>query len=82
MPDSLWKNLRRLQPGVGIQTSDVDRYLDSAVVSWSQSCVEDGAADWVLQWWKANAFEFPSMRSEWNVCLVGLETSWVSGGSR
>jgi len=61
MPDSLWKTLRRLQPGAGIQTSDVDRYLDSAVVSWSQSCAEDGAADWVLQWWKANAFEFPSM---------------------
>ena len=53
--------MRRLQPGAGIQTSDVDRYLDSATVSWSQSCVEDGASDWVLKWWMANAFEFPSM---------------------
>jgi hypothetical protein len=60
MPDSLWKTLRPLQPGAGVQMSDIDKYLDYAVVSWSQSCVEDGNADWVLKWWKANAFEFPS----------------------
>lgn len=41
--------------------SDIDRYLDSAVVSWSRICVEDGNADRALKWWKANAFEFPSM---------------------
>lgn len=35
MPDSLWKMLRRVQPGTDIQTSDVDRYLDSAPVNWS-----------------------------------------------
>jgi hypothetical protein len=50
MPDSLWKALRRLKPGADVQMSDIDKYLDSTTVSWSQSCVEDGNADWVLKW--------------------------------
>ncbi|KAK5308758.1 hypothetical protein LTR70_010816, partial [Exophiala xenobiotica] len=61
MPDSLWKMLKRVQPGSSTQTSDVDRYLDSSPVSWSNSCAEDGDSDWVLKWWKANAFEYPAL---------------------
>ena len=61
MSETLWKTLRRLQPHPRPHTSDVDRYLDSAPVSWSHSSVADGDPDWVLKWWKANAFDFPCM---------------------
>ena len=61
MPDTLWKTLRRLQPGSPHLVSDIDKYLDSPPVGWSHSFAQDGADDWVLKWWKANAFEFPAM---------------------
>lgn len=61
MPDSLWKTLKRLQPGTSRPTSDVDRYFDSATVGCPHGGAEEGTVDWVLQWWKVNVFEFPSM---------------------
>jgi hAT family C-terminal dimerisation region len=61
MSETLWKTLRRLQPCPGPQASDIDRYLDSAPVSWSHISFADGDADWVLKWWKANAVDFPCM---------------------
>jgi len=61
MSETLWKTLRRLQPYPGPQASDIDRYLDSAPVSWSHTSFTDGDADWVLKWWKANAVDFPCM---------------------
>jgi hypothetical protein len=57
--ETLWKTLRRLQPYPGPQASDIDRYMDSAPVSWSHILFADGDADWVLRWWKANAMDFP-----------------------
>ena len=61
MPETLWKTLRRAQPNPCTLVSDVDKYLDSAPVSWSHASAADGDPDWVLKWWKANSFEFPLM---------------------
>lgn len=61
MPDTLWKTLKRIQPGSAPCVSDIEKYLDSPPVGWSHSCAPDGADDWVLKWWKVNAFEFPTM---------------------
>lgn len=61
MPEFLWKNLKRVQPHLCPQVSDVDRYLDSVPVNWSHSSFACGDPDWVLKWWKANAADFPCM---------------------
>jgi hypothetical protein len=61
MSETLWKTLKRLQPNPHTLISDVDRYLDSAPVNWSHTSIADGDPDWVLNWWKANAFDFPLM---------------------
>jgi hypothetical protein len=61
MPEFLWETLKRVQPQLSPQVSDVDRYLDSAPVSWSHPSFSDGDGDWILKWWKANASDFPCM---------------------
>jgi len=61
MLDTLWKTLRRIQPGNPLVGSDINKYFESPPVGWSHSYAHDGADDWVLKWWKANAFEFPAM---------------------
>jgi hypothetical protein len=39
--------------------SDINQYLDSMPVNWSHRFIEDGDPNWVLKWWKANAFNYP-----------------------
>jgi hypothetical protein len=61
MSGTLWKTLMRVQPHARPDVSDIDRYMDSPPVSWSRHPTEDGDPDWVLKWWRANAFDFPLM---------------------
>ena len=61
MSETLWRTLKKVQPAQSTITSDIDRYLDSKPVSWSHGLMEDGDPDWVLKWWKANAFNYPLM---------------------
>jgi len=61
MSEAMWRTLKKVQPAQQMLISDVDRYLDSKPVNWSQSLIENGDPEWVLKWWKANAFDFPLM---------------------
>jgi hypothetical protein len=61
MPETLWRTLKKVQPAQSTITSDIDQYLDSKPVNWSQGLIEDGDPNWVLKWWKANAFSYPLM---------------------
>jgi hAT family C-terminal dimerisation region len=61
MPESLWRTLKMVHPVQSTMASDIDRYLDSMPVNWSHRFIEDGDPDWVLKWWKANAFNYPLM---------------------
>ena len=61
MPEQLWRTLKMVHPVQSTMASDIDRYLDSMPVNWSHALIEDGDPDWVLKWWKANAFNYPLM---------------------
>ncbi|EED11685.1 conserved hypothetical protein [Talaromyces stipitatus ATCC 10500] len=62
MPGTLWKKLKKIQPLQSADIiSDIDRYLDSSPEMWSHGMIEDGDPDWILKWWKANAFNYPLM---------------------
>lgn len=62
MPETLWRKLKKIQPVQSADMiSDIDRYLDSSPEMWSHSMIEDGDPDWILKWWKANAFNYPLM---------------------
>ncbi|KAJ5863000.1 hypothetical protein N7455_007273 [Penicillium solitum] len=53
--------LRKVQLSKEASLSDIDKYLDSPPVNWSYHMIGDADAEWVLKWWKANAFNFPLM---------------------
>jgi hypothetical protein len=36
-------------------------YLDTPSLDWDETDVSNYDPDWVLKWWKANAFQFPLM---------------------
>ena len=40
--------------------SDIDRYLDSPPIQFKLN-INDDQSQWVMNWWDANKFEFPSM---------------------
>ncbi|EED12102.1 hypothetical protein TSTA_001730 [Talaromyces stipitatus ATCC 10500] len=62
MPGTLWKKLKKIQPLQSADIiSDIDWYLDSSPEMWSHGIIEDGDPDWILKWWKANAFNYPLM---------------------
>ncbi|KAJ5413612.1 hypothetical protein N7509_000239 [Penicillium cosmopolitanum] len=61
MSETMWKTLRKVQPSKEVSLSDIDKYLDSPQVNWSHHMIGDADAEWVLKWWKANAFNFPLM---------------------
>ena len=35
--------------------------MDSPLVNWSHHLIDDGDPEWVVKWWKANAFNHPLM---------------------
>jgi len=39
--------------------SDIDRYLNTESLDWNESDVSNYHPDWVLNWWKANVFQYP-----------------------
>jgi hypothetical protein len=57
----MWRTLCKVQPSKEAPLSDIDKYLDSPPVNWSHHMISDADAEWVLKWWKANAFNFPLM---------------------
>lgn len=61
MSETMWRTLRKVQPSKEASLSDIDKYLDSPPVNWSHHMIGDADAEWVLKWWKANAFNFPLM---------------------
>ncbi|KAJ5544026.1 hypothetical protein N7494_005305 [Penicillium frequentans] len=61
MSETMWRTLCKVQPSKEASLSDVDEYLDSPPVNWSHHMIGDADAEWVLKWWKANAFNFPLM---------------------
>jgi hypothetical protein len=61
MSETMWRTLRKVQPSKEVSLSDIDKYLDSPPVNWSHHMIGDADAEWVLKWWKANAFNFPLM---------------------
>jgi hypothetical protein len=61
MSKTMWRTLRKVQPSKEASLSDIDKYLDSPPVNWSHHTIGDADAEWVLKWWKANAFNFPLM---------------------
>ena len=61
MSETMWRTLRKVQPCKEASLSDIDKYLDSPPVNWSHHMIGDADAEWVLKWWKANAFNFPLM---------------------
>jgi hAT family protein len=61
MSETMWRTLRKVQPSQRTLLSDIDRYLDSPPVSWSHHMIGDADAEWVLKWWRVNAFNFPLM---------------------
>jgi hypothetical protein len=61
MSKTMWRTLCKVQPSKEASLSDVDKYLDSPPVNWSHHMIGDADAEWVLKWWKANAFNFPLM---------------------
>ncbi|EED12073.1 hypothetical protein TSTA_001440 [Talaromyces stipitatus ATCC 10500] len=42
-------------------SSSAERPPDSSPEMWSHSMIEDGDPDWILKWWKVNAFNYPLM---------------------
>jgi hypothetical protein len=61
MSETMWKTLRKVQPSQKTLVSDIDRYMDSLPVGWSHHLIGDGDPEWVLKWWRANAFDYPLM---------------------
>jgi hypothetical protein len=61
MSEIMWKTLRKVQPSQETLISDIDRYMDSPPVGWSHRLIGDGDPEWVLKWWRANAFDYPLM---------------------
>ena len=61
MSETMWRTLRKVQPCKEASLSDIDKYLDSPPVNWSHHMIGDADAEWVLKWWKANAFNFSLM---------------------
>lgn len=61
MSKTLWKTIKKAQPSQGALMSDIDRYMDSPPVNWSHHLINDGDPEWVVKWWKANAFNHPLM---------------------
>ncbi|OJZ88799.1 hypothetical protein ASPFODRAFT_103956, partial [Aspergillus luchuensis CBS 106.47] len=59
MSETMWRTLRKVQPSKEASLSDIDKYLDSPPVNWSHHMIDDSDTEWVLKWWKANAFNFP-----------------------
>ena len=53
--------LRRARKASNWTTCDVDRYLDTNSIDWDENDLSNYDPDWVLNWWKANAFQFPVM---------------------
>lgn len=53
--------LRRARKSTGSAICDLDRYLDTPSLDWDEADESNYYPDWVLKWWKANAFQFPLM---------------------
>jgi hypothetical protein len=53
--------LRRARKSNGSAICDIDRYLDTLSLDWDEADVSNYDPDWVLKWWKANAFQYPLM---------------------
>jgi hAT family C-terminal dimerisation region len=70
-------------PPPAILTANVDKYMDSPPVNWPHQLIKDGDPEWVLEWWKANTFEYPSMAQavrDYLPAEVGIER--VFSGAR
>lgn len=53
--------LRRARRTEGLTASDIDRYLDEPTIDWDETDLTNYRPDWVLDWWKANQFQYPLM---------------------
>jgi hypothetical protein len=54
---------------------DIDRYFNTPTLDWDEADASNYDPDWVLKWWKANAFQYPLMALAARDLLVvpGLE---------
>jgi hypothetical protein len=53
--------LRRARKSTSCATCDIDRYLNTDSVDWDELDPSNYKPDWVLNWWRANATQFPMM---------------------
>jgi hypothetical protein len=53
--------LRRARKSSNWGTCDIERYLNTDPIEWDAMDESHYNDDWVLNWWKANAFQFPYM---------------------
>jgi hypothetical protein len=53
--------LRRARKSSNWTTCDIDRYLNTEPIEWDATDESNYDPDWVLKWWRANAFQFPYM---------------------
>ena len=53
--------LRRAHKPSSLAASDIDRYLDTPSLDWDEDDKSNYKENWVLDWWAANAFTFPTM---------------------
>jgi hypothetical protein len=51
--------LRRARKSTSLVSYDIDRYLDTLTLDWDEANESNYHPNWVLRWWKANAFQFP-----------------------
>ena len=53
--------LRRARKSTSGAIFDIDQYLNTPAIDWDETDSSNYNPDWVLKWWKANAFQFPLM---------------------